>query len=219
MEDLLASIRKAINEDIGDPVARPATAKSPGPRTLEATKAVEEAAGSASEIQQLRAKITRARSGGASVPAPEPAQRAASLSAALQNDTPRRSWLEIESNLPPSRLRGSVSEVEPARNLKRPETRPRSPLPLDTPVQRAAVEVSRSETEAIISGSSAQAVQSAFSQLADSVLARATGERSIEDMTRELLRGMLKQWLDDNLPAMVERLVREEIERVARSGR
>jgi len=30
---------------------------------------------------------------------------------------------------------------------------------------------------------------------------------------------MLKQWLDENLPNMVERMVREEIERVARTGR
>ncbi|MCL4855080.1 MAG: DUF2497 domain-containing protein, partial [Bryobacteraceae bacterium] len=51
------------------------------------------------------------------------------------------------------------------------------------------------------------------------ILTRATSDRSIEDMTRDLLRGMLKQWLDDNLPALVERLVREEIERVARRGR
>jgi cell pole-organizing protein PopZ len=34
-----------------------------------------------------------------------------------------------------------------------------------------------------------------------------------------MLRPMLKQWLDDNLPAVVERLVRAEIERVARGGR
>jgi hypothetical protein len=38
-------------------------------------------------------------------------------------------------------------------------------------------------------------------------------------MTRDLLRGMLKHWLDANLPGLVERLVREEIERVARRGR
>jgi cell pole-organizing protein PopZ len=34
-----------------------------------------------------------------------------------------------------------------------------------------------------------------------------------------MLKSLLKQWLDDNLPALVERLVREEIERVARRGR
>ena len=70
----------------------------------------------------------------------------------------------------------------------------------------------------MLSGNSAQAVHSAFSKLADSVMTRATNERSVEDVTRELLRVMLKQWLDENLPAMVERMVREEIERVARTG-
>ncbi len=34
-----------------------------------------------------------------------------------------------------------------------------------------------------------------------------------------MMRPMLKQWLDDNLPVIVERLVRAEIERVARGGR
>ena len=71
----------------------------------------------------------------------------------------------------------------------------------------------------ILSGAPAQAVQSAFNRLAETVLARAIGEHSIEEMTRELLKAMLKQWLDENLPGIVERLVREEIERVARTGR
>ncbi len=37
---------------------------------------------------------------------------------------------------------------------------------------------------------------------------------TIEDIVREELRPMLKQWLDANLPDLVERLVRVEIERV-----
>jgi cell pole-organizing protein PopZ len=36
------------------------------------------------------------------------------------------------------------------------------------------------------------------------------------ELTREMLRPMLKTWLDDNLPGIVERLVTAEIERVAR---
>jgi hypothetical protein len=39
------------------------------------------------------------------------------------------------------------------------------------------------------------------------------------EMVREMLKPMLKAWLDDNLPVLVERLVRAEIERVARGGR
>lgn len=218
MEDLLASIRKAINEDIGDVPVPMVTAESLEARTADAVKPTEEAAGSASEIQQLRAKITRARSGEAVTP-PEPAQRAASLSAALQKDTPRRSWREIEPSLPPSRLRGSTSEADPVRTLKRGDLPTRGLTRFEPIPHRPAPDAPRAESSAILSGSSAQSVQSAFSRLADTVLSRATGDRSIEDMTRELLRGMLKQWLDENLPAMVERMVREEIERVARTGR
>jgi len=38
-------------------------------------------------------------------------------------------------------------------------------------------------------------------------------------MTREILRPMLKAWLDEHLPSLVERLVRAEIQRVARGER
>jgi cell pole-organizing protein PopZ len=39
---------------------------------------------------------------------------------------------------------------------------------------------------------------------------------TLQDMMREMLRPMLRAWLDDNLPGMVERLVRDEIERMKR---
>lgn len=71
----------------------------------------------------------------------------------------------------------------------------------------------------LLSGHAEAATEAAFRHLSDSLLARATGDRGLEDMTREMLRGMIKQWLDANLPQLVEELVREEIERVARKGR
>ena len=61
------------------------------------------------------------------------------------------------------------------------------------------------------------AVGQAFDRLAHTVLS--SNARTLEDLVREMLRPMLKNWLDDNLPTMVERLVRAEIERVARGGR
>jgi cell pole-organizing protein PopZ len=70
----------------------------------------------------------------------------------------------------------------------------------------------------LLSHDAATATQAAFNQLAETLMARALGERSVEEVTRELLRTMLKNWLDENLPPLVERLVREEIERVARRG-
>ena len=66
----------------------------------------------------------------------------------------------------------------------------------------------------LLSSSTSVAVDSAFNALAQSVLVQ--NSRTLEDLVREMLRPMLKAWLDDNLPAMVERLVRAEIERVSR---
>ena len=42
-----------------------------------------------------------------------------------------------------------------------------------------------------------------------------SGETSLEGLTRDLLRPMLAQWLDEHLPAMVEELVKAEIARIA----
>jgi cell pole-organizing protein PopZ len=41
----------------------------------------------------------------------------------------------------------------------------------------------------------------------------------LDQAVNDLLRPMLKTWLDENLPSLVERLVREEIERVSRGRR
>lgn len=60
-------------------------------------------------------------------------------------------------------------------------------------------------------------IESSFQTLASSVLMQNTD--MVETMIREMLRPMLRTWLDDNLPTIVERLVRVEIERVARGGR
>ncbi|MEK9594782.1 MAG: DUF2497 domain-containing protein [Rhodospirillaceae bacterium] len=40
------------------------------------------------------------------------------------------------------------------------------------------------------------------------------GEVTLERLTRELMRPMLREWLDQHLPILVERMVREEIERL-----
>jgi uncharacterized protein len=58
------------------------------------------------------------------------------------------------------------------------------------------------------------AVDAAFNSLAHTVLVQ--NARTLEDLVKEMLRPMLKSWLDDNLPGMVERIVKAEIERVSR---
>jgi uncharacterized protein len=69
-------------------------------------------------------------------------------------------------------------------------------------------------SQAILSQSTVSAVESAFNTLANTVLSN--NARTLEDLVKEMLRPMLKSWLDDNLPGLVERIVKAEIERVSR---
>src|SRR5215467_6976799 len=69
----------------------------------------------------------------------------------------------------------------------------------------------------LLSPRTTAAVDNAFNSLSHTVLTQ--NARTVEDLVREMLRPMLKAWLDDNLPRLVERLVRAEIERFSRGRR
>jgi uncharacterized protein len=66
----------------------------------------------------------------------------------------------------------------------------------------------------LMSSATSAAVDSAFNSLAHTVLVQ--NARTLEDLVKEMLQPLLKSWLDDNLPGLVERLVKAEIERVSR---
>jgi cell pole-organizing protein PopZ len=68
--------------------------------------------------------------------------------------------------------------------------------------------------ERLLSSVTDSTVSSTFHMLSHTVLTQ--NARTLEDLVKDLLRPMLKSWLDENLPTMVERLVRAEIERVTR---
>ena len=69
----------------------------------------------------------------------------------------------------------------------------------------------------LVSAHTGAAVNAAFNSLASAIFS--SSPRTIEDLTKDMLQPLLKQWLDDNLPSLVERIVRDEIERVARGRR
>jgi cell pole-organizing protein PopZ len=58
------------------------------------------------------------------------------------------------------------------------------------------------------------AVHAAFNELQQTVLTN--NSQTLDGLIREMLRPILKVWIDDNLPGMVERLVRVEIEQVSK---
>ncbi|MHA1189299.1 MAG: PopZ family protein [Alphaproteobacteria bacterium] len=66
----------------------------------------------------------------------------------------------------------------------------------------------------LLSQDTGEAVSGAFNALTHTILAQ--NARTLDDLVREMLEPMLKEWLDDNLPSLVERMVRQEIDRVSR---
>jgi uncharacterized protein len=86
------------------------------------------------------------------------------------------------------------------------------PVEAQAPIQSVAALENR-----ILSENTGSLVSQAFATLSRHSAMPAVG-RSLEDVVVELLRPMLRGWLDDNLPAIVEKLVKTEIERVARGG-
>jgi len=93
-----------------------------------------------------------------------------------------------------------------------PRAQPQAYVPPPAPPPAVPMDMA-----ALISDQTGAAVHNAFGALANTVLSN--NARTLEDLVKDMLKPMLKTWLDDNLPAMVERLVRAEIERVARGGR
>jgi cell pole-organizing protein PopZ len=91
-----------------------------------------------------------------------------------------------------------------------------APAPAAEPPVRAPAP--HIEEETLVSPPAAGAAASAFGQLHRQVLMPAEG-RSLEDVTRELLRPMLKAWLDEHLPGMVQAAVEAEVERISRQRR
>lgn len=68
----------------------------------------------------------------------------------------------------------------------------------------------------LVSATTAATIAAQFESLAASRLFGDDGR--MDDLVKQLLRPMLQEWLEDNLPGIVEKLVRAEIERVARGG-
>ena len=100
----------------------------------------------------------------------------------------------------------AVAEAAPKPELAAAEA---GPKPESAPVA--------AEAGPLLSDQADQAVSAAFDALS-TTLALQSSELA-ENVAREILRPLLKTWLDENLPSMVERLVRAEIQRVARGGR
>lgn len=191
MEEILASIRKIIAEDdIPRPAPKPSSAPAPVLKAVAPPRPVEHAQeneSAAADILDLTEEMS------ASAP---PVFRS----------------LEAQADALFAVVEAEAAPAEPAElpMTEDPEADPAEADHLESARQALAAQMD----PPLLSGVASAAVDNAFASLAHTVLARNDG--SLDDMVREMLRPMLKSWLDDNLPSLVERLVRAEIERVSR---
>jgi cell pole-organizing protein PopZ len=109
--------------------------------------------------------------------------------------------------------------AEPAPAMPAPIAMPAPVEPESPPAAPPAVQVSFGAESApdpgIISDRSAQAARQSLSHLSSLLVRPEEGEsNTLEGLVREMLKPMLKQWLDERLPEIVEVMVKKEIDRI-----
>jgi cell pole-organizing protein PopZ len=238
MEEILASIRRIIADDEAKPAAAEKPASPPA-----AAKPVPPAAKPAamkdippSAIAPAPKSAPPAAKPAPPPPAPEPAvsnnqddidAMLASLEAATPESDIRPAPqpeaqpeadvfdLTDEMALPdPPPAAASFHKVDPQDDLEFSESAAGKGLHRQPSYEPPPFESAAPPQQQILSRSTVSAVESAFNSLANTVLSN--NARTLEDLVKEMLRPMLKSWLDDNLPGLVERIVKAEIERVSR---
>ncbi len=83
------------------------------------------------------------------------------------------------------------------------------------------------DIDALFTAPASAATADAFSKLMgnipiereENVRLYADGRITLEDIAKDLMRPMLRQWIDDNVPRMVERLIQKEIEKITKQIR
>ena len=227
MEEILASIRRIIADD----EAKPASAeKASSPLAAAKPAVMKDIPPSAIAPAPKPAAAPKPAPPPPPPPAPEPVSNnqddidamLASLDAATPEADIRPAQPEPEADvfeltdemaLPePAPAAATFSKVEPQDDIEFTEAKASRRQPAYEPPFESAA-----PARPILSHSTVSAVESAFHSLANTVLSN--NARTLEDLVKEMLRPMLKSWLDDNLPGLVERIVKAEIERVSRGGR
>ncbi|OWV88771.1 hypothetical protein ATY75_19325 [Rhizobium sp. N122] len=115
--------------------------------------------------------------------------------------------------------RAAVAEPAPAvaEPLAAVETAPPALEPAQPPAAAFLPSLMDEVQPTLLSEGAGLQISRSFEELAAAI--DGAERRSLDEIAEDMLRPMLREWLDDNLPTLVERLVREEIERVARGPR
>jgi cell pole-organizing protein PopZ len=243
MEEILASIRRIIADDEAKPAAAekappspPAPAPPPKPeKPAPAARAPVEAAPAPASPLPAPVKAAPPPPPPPPPPAPKPASPApaatnsqddidallngldeATTAEEIRPASVPEDVLELtdEMALPDPPPQPAFKKVEMPDDLEFTEAVAAQALPPERGFELPPSTEPAVAPSPILSRSTVSAVESAFNSLAHTVLSN--NARTLEDLVKEMLRPMLKSWLDDNLPGLVERIVKAEIERVSR---
>ena len=190
MEEILASIRRIISEDDAPAPAAADTAASPGdPPEPPFPPPAHAPASHADDVLELTERVE---------PEPPPAPRAPAF-----HEPEPAAAAPPRAPATPASLGDLDFDAPPA-----------APPPKPAPAATATGPAIGAEEPLVGSGAAGRAADH-FGALASSLAMPAQG-RTLEDVVRELLRPMLKDWLDQHLPAIVEARVQDEVERISR---
>lgn len=220
MEEILASIRRIISEDEQEPET-PAESES-GPEA-------------AAPPEPPEPPEPEPAPEPPAAPEPEAAPKPAAAEAAEPDAEP--DVLELtdiveeaaepapEPEPPPPPPPVAEAQPEPA-PMPEPEPEPEEPVEVELreppPPPREPEPEPEPEGSRLVGPPAAQSSMDSLSALAAVMERQRTGPaigdggRTIEDLVKEVMRPMIREWLDANLPALVERLVDKEIGRIAR---
>ena len=217
MEEILASIRKIISDD----AAAPASTPKPEPEiandedddvsleevmfdedireeSFEAEAAPEEAV----ELEMEAFEIEDFAEEEAPAAAPEPAQSFESLLSASRS---AEYDPEPEPEPVPEPVAVAPAPVEP------------KPAPAPAPVEKTMSASPAYDNSSLTDDSTANAAAGALGKLISKM--DLGGNNTLEALVREMLRPMIKEWLDANLASIVEQKVEAEVERISRMAR
>jgi len=203
MEEILASIRRIIEDS--DTVRKQAPESAP---RSEAQQTAGTAARPGLERETIAVEAFRLDHGAPIKPPAAPAPTGGAAELLTQR-------LQQAAARPPSAPETPAVPTAAAR----PQVAATSPEAKEPASTAAALrrDGNRGEPAPILSEPAGRQVAAAFDELSEAFAENR--RKSFDELAQEMLRPMLQEWLDNNLPLLVERLVREEIGRIAHGSR
>lgn len=214
MEEILASIRRIISENDEEQEAK---------KRIEATPASPAPVVAAAAVLELTDMVTE---NGTVVSLADGQQRDGVIEAEAKDEIVEAEVeTEIAAEAPDSNsMDEAVASVEQVDSMEVTMENPKDDSVEFAPSNEPTKNTGASMDDGLVSAATAAAATATFAQLARTLsqepatagnMALGSG-RTLEDLVKEMLRPMLKEWLDNNLPTMVEHMVRRELDRMTR---